>query len=72
MLKIVVFDSGYGGEFFADRLEEELATFKAISERSLSLSNLKQFGKIKQFAIDNEIMNDEIQNVFDEVEKENE
>lgn len=41
----------------------------AISNRPLSLSNLKQFGKIKQFAIDNEIMNDEIQNVFDEVEK---
>ena len=24
MLKILIFDSGYGGEFFADRLEEEL------------------------------------------------
>jgi phosphopantetheine adenylyltransferase len=43
-------------------------SFKAISERSLSLSNLKQFGKIKQFAIDNNIINDEIKNVFNEIE----
>lgn len=30
MLKIVVFDSGYGGEFFADRLEEELPIVEVI------------------------------------------
>ena len=30
MLKIVVFDSGYGGEFFADRLEEELPVVEII------------------------------------------
>lgn len=30
MLKVVVFDSGYGGEFFADRLEEELPVLKVI------------------------------------------
>lgn len=30
MLKIVVFDSGYGGEFFADQLEEELPIIKVI------------------------------------------
>lgn len=30
MLKIVVFDSGYGGEFFADRLEEELPIANVI------------------------------------------
>lgn len=30
MLKIVVFDSGYGGEFFADRLSEELPIVDVI------------------------------------------
>ena len=30
MLKIVVFDSGYGGEFFADKLEEELPVVEII------------------------------------------
>ena len=30
MLKIVVYDSGYGGEDFADRLEEELPTIDVI------------------------------------------
>ena len=30
MLKIVVFDSGYGGEFFADRLQEELPVVEII------------------------------------------
>lgn len=30
MLKIVVFDSGYGGELFADRLEEELPVIEVI------------------------------------------
>lgn len=30
MLKFVVFDSGYGGENFADRLEEELPTVEVI------------------------------------------
>ncbi len=30
MLKIVVFDSGYGGEFFADRLDETLSIVEVI------------------------------------------
>ncbi|MBR2658899.1 hypothetical protein IKD57_03360 [Candidatus Saccharibacteria bacterium] len=30
MLKIVVFDSGYGGELFADKLEEELGVVEII------------------------------------------
>lgn len=30
MLKVVVFDSGYGGELFADRLSEELPTIEVI------------------------------------------
>ena len=30
MLKVVVFDGGYGGEFFADKLEEELSTIEVI------------------------------------------
>lgn len=30
MLKVVVFDCGYGGEFFADRLEEELPVVDVI------------------------------------------
>ncbi len=30
MLKIVVYDSGYGGEVFADKLEEELPTIDVI------------------------------------------
>ena len=43
-------------------------SFKAISERSLSLSNLKQFGKIKQFAVDNKITNEKIELTFNEIE----
>ncbi len=30
MLKVVVFDGGYGGELFADKLEEELPVLKVI------------------------------------------
>lgn len=30
MLKVVVFDGGYGGEFFADKLEEELPILEII------------------------------------------
>lgn len=30
MLKVVVFDSGYGGEFFADQLEEEVPVLEVI------------------------------------------
>lgn len=30
MLKVVVFDGGYGGEFFADQLEEELPILEVI------------------------------------------
>lgn len=30
MLKVVVFDSGYGGEIFADKLEEELPILKVV------------------------------------------
>ena len=30
MLKIVVFDGGYGGEFFADKLKEELPVVEII------------------------------------------
>ena len=30
MLKIVIFDSGYGGEFFADRLKAELPIVEII------------------------------------------
>ncbi|MBR3172655.1 hypothetical protein IKF21_01945 [Candidatus Saccharibacteria bacterium] len=30
MLKVVVFDGGYGGEFFADQLEEELPVLEVI------------------------------------------
>lgn len=30
MLKVVVFDSGYGGEFFADKLEQELPILEII------------------------------------------
>ena len=30
MLKVVVYDSGYGGEFFADRLEAELPVIEVI------------------------------------------
>ena len=30
MLKVVVFDSGYGGEFFADKLQEELPILEII------------------------------------------
>lgn len=41
---------------------------KAISNRPLSLTNLKHFGKIKQFAIDNNILNEKIENIFSDVE----
>ena len=30
MLKVVVFDGGYGGEIFADKLESELTVIKVI------------------------------------------
>ncbi|MBR2841331.1 hypothetical protein IKE80_00900 [Candidatus Saccharibacteria bacterium] len=30
MLKVIIFDSGYGGEFFADRLEEALPILEVI------------------------------------------
>ena len=30
MLKVVVFDSGYGGELFADYLSEEIGTIEVI------------------------------------------
>lgn len=30
MLKVIVFDSGYGGEFFADYIEEQLPTIEVI------------------------------------------
>lgn len=30
MLKVVVFDGGYGGEFFADRMEEEIPVLEVI------------------------------------------
>ena len=30
MLKVVVFDGGYGGEFFADRLQDELPVIEII------------------------------------------
>ena len=43
MLKIVVFDSGYGGEFFADRLEEELPVIEII--RVIDWRNADKFLK---------------------------
>ena len=30
MLKVVIFDSGYGGEFFADKLEEEVPVIEVV------------------------------------------
>lgn len=41
MLKVVVFDSGYGGEFFADKLEEELPIIKVI--RVIDWRNAEKF-----------------------------
>lgn len=41
MLKIVVFDCGYGGEFFADRLEEELGVIDVI--RVIDWRNAKRY-----------------------------
>lgn len=41
MLKIVIFDSGYGGEFFADKLEEELPIVKII--RVIDWRNAEKF-----------------------------
>lgn len=43
MLKIVVFDSGYGGELFADQLESELPIVKII--RVIDWRNAGQFLK---------------------------
>lgn len=43
MLKIVVFDGGYGGELFADRLEEELPIVKVI--RVIDWRNADKFLK---------------------------
>lgn len=40
MLKVVVFDSGYGGEFFADQLEEEIPVLNVI--RVIDWRNAKQ------------------------------
>lgn len=40
MLKVVVFDSGYGGEFFADQLEEEIPIINVI--RVIDWRNAKQ------------------------------
>ena len=45
---------------------------KAISSRPLSLSNLKQFGKIKQFALDNNLNNEDLDKLFNEIEDETE
>ena len=43
MLKIVVFDGGYGGELFADKLEEELPIVKVI--RVIDWRNADEFLK---------------------------
>lgn len=43
MLKIVVFDSGYGGEIFADRLEKEMPLVKVI--RVIDWRNADKFLK---------------------------
>ena len=40
MLKVVVFDGGYGGEFFADQLEEEVPIIEVI--RVIDWRNAKQ------------------------------
>ncbi len=41
MLKVVVFDSGYGGEFFADQLKEELPIIEII--RVIDWRNAEKF-----------------------------
>lgn len=43
MLKVVVFDAGYGGEIFADKLEEELPIIKVI--RVIDWRNAESFLK---------------------------
>lgn len=43
MLKVVVFDSGYGGEIFADKLEKELPIIKVI--RVIDWRNAEDFLK---------------------------
>ena len=51
MLNVVVFDSGYGGEFFADWLEEEIPVVKVTRvidwrNAALLLENPKKARKI--------------------------
>lgn len=41
MLKVIVFDSGYGGEFFADRLEEAVPTLEIV--RVIDWRNAEKF-----------------------------
>lgn len=48
MLKIVVFDSGYGGEFFADQLEETFPLAEVI--RVIDWRNADEFLKNKRTA----------------------
>lgn len=48
MLKVVVFDSGYGGELFADYLEEELPILEVI--RVIDWRNANQILKSPKFA----------------------
>ena len=48
MLKIVVFDSGYGGELFADRLEEAFPVAEII--RVIDWRNADEFLKNKKSA----------------------
>lgn len=56
MLKVVVFDGGYGGEFFADKLEEELPVLEVIRvidwrNADPILTSPKQARKIAQAAL---------------------
>ncbi len=56
MLKIVVFDSGYGGEFFADQLEEELPVAEVLRvinwrEADKILSNPRSARQIAETSI---------------------
>ena len=48
MLKIVVFDSGYGGELFADKLEETFPVLEVI--RVIDWRNADEFLKNKKRA----------------------
>ena len=48
MLKVVVFDGGYGGEIFADKLEEELPIIKVI--RVIDWRNAEVFLKNPRLA----------------------